>query len=121
MRTGTRWKCWLSQTVDGALRRLFKTCIGDQTSGFRVYQAEALRGLRFASDGFAFLLEILTLARARGYRVVEHPVTFRYRRRGRSKFVLGSMALSYLGFFARSSRPASRAPAAGGPAGRVDR
>jgi dolichol-phosphate mannosyltransferase len=102
------WKRLLSRSVNELIRRLFATGVRDQTSGFRAYRAPALRGLAFANDGFAFLPEILTLATARGYRVVEEPITFVFRKHGESKMRISPTAASYAAYFAVHWRRAGR-------------
>jgi len=92
------WKGLLSRSVNEVIRRLFATGVRDQTSGFRVYRAAALRSLAFANDGFAFLPEILTLATRQGYRVVEEPITFTFRKRGESKMRISPTAVSYIAY-----------------------
>ncbi len=62
-----RWKSVLSRSVNTLVRQLFATSIRDQTSGFRIYKAGVIRDLKFRNDGFAFLPEILTLARGGGH------------------------------------------------------
>lgn len=104
-----RWKLMLSGAMNLAIQGLFHTGIRDQTSGFRVYRARVLRDLRFSNNGYAFLPELLTLATAHGYRATECPITFRYRRFGRSKMYIGPTAVSYLGYFAGYWRHALRA------------
>jgi dolichol-phosphate mannosyltransferase len=102
------WKRLLSRSVNVLIRRLFATGVRDQTSGFRVYRAAALRSLAFANDGFAFLPEILTLASARGYRVVEEPITFVFRKHGESKMRISPTAASYAAYLAAHWRRAGR-------------
>jgi dolichol-phosphate mannosyltransferase len=60
----------------------------DCTSGFRCWRREALERLpldRIASDGYAFLVEILWEAARAGCRIAEVPITFVERRQGASK------------------------------------
>lgn len=72
---------WYVRTVTG-LR------IADCTSGFRCWRADALRRIPLsgiASDGYAFLVELLWHAAAARLRIVEVPITFVERRLGASK------------------------------------
>ena len=60
----------------------------DCTSGFRCWRREALERVpldRIASNGYAFLVELVWEAVAGGCRVVEVPITFVERRLGASK------------------------------------
>ncbi len=67
----------------------------DCTTGFRCWRREALAGIPLEgliSDGYAFLVEQLFLARQSGCRVREVPIIFVERREGASK-VSGSVLL----------------------------
>jgi len=60
----------------------------DPTGGFRAFRASTLRSLDLAairSRGFAFQVEVLARAHARGLRIREVPITFRERLHGTSK------------------------------------
>jgi hypothetical protein len=60
----------------------------DVTAGFRLYRREALSSLpldQIVSSGYSFLIEMLYLVEARGWRVVEVPILFRDRVMGVSK------------------------------------
>lgn len=96
-----RWKAALSRSLNPVMRRLFRVPVRDLTSGFRIYRAESLRSLSFASNNFAFLPELLMEAAARGLRVGEEPIRFTYRIHGRSKMRLWKTSRSYLGLFLR--------------------
>ncbi len=75
----------LSRRIGGrVISRATKVMLGlnvsDTQCGFKAFRAEAAQQL-FGSqrvDGFAFDAEILYLARRRGLRVIERPVTWRY-------------------------------------------
>lgn len=60
----------------------------DCTSGYRCWRREALARLplrRFASDGYAFLVEMLYEAMGAGCRIGEEPIIYVERREGQSK------------------------------------
>jgi apolipoprotein N-acyltransferase len=62
--------------------------IHDATSGYRVYRRELLERLLqtpFATDGYAFQIELVMRADRLGYDVGEVPITFREREHGVSK------------------------------------
>jgi glycosyltransferase involved in cell wall biosynthesis len=72
---------WLAHTMLGLKAR-------DCTSGFRCYRTSFLReidleGIR--TDGYSVLMELLFLCEARGAKVVEIPIVFHNRKRGKSK------------------------------------
>lgn len=95
--TGTpAWKRALSWTLNLVMRALFGVDAIDKTSGFRVYRADSLRRIRFENDNFAFLPEMLIVARSAGMKVVEVPIHFIFRRDGVSKMRLLPTSLSYL-------------------------
>jgi dolichol-phosphate mannosyltransferase len=62
--------------------------VRDLTSGFKCFRAEVLRAIDLPTvraQGYAFQVELTNRAIRAGFRVVEVPITFRDRRRGRSK------------------------------------
>jgi dolichol-phosphate mannosyltransferase len=95
------WKRLLSNTGNRIMRRLLRAPVDDQTSGFRVYRPEVLRAVTFTNNGFAFLPEILIGAHSLGFRIVEIPIRFIYRKQGQSKMRILPTALSYFSLFRR--------------------
>ena len=91
-----RWKRMLSGTINAWMRVLFGLPVRDQTSGFRVYRADALRTLSFRNDQFAFLPEMIIRAHTTGLRIIEEPIHFIYRREGASKMKFWATSRSYL-------------------------
>jgi dolichol-phosphate mannosyltransferase len=78
----------LSAFANRYIRGITGLRIADCTSGFRCWRREALERLpfdRIASDGYAFLVELIWEAAAGGCRVSEIPITFVERRLGASK------------------------------------
>jgi|YNPNPStandDraft_1061719.scaffolds.fasta_scaffold01619_7 dolichol-phosphate mannosyltransferase len=60
----------------------------DCTAGFRCYKAKVLRAIALEtifSNGYSFLVEMITRCERRGFRVGELPIIFDNRRLGRSK------------------------------------
>lgn len=95
--TGTpAWKRMLSGTLNFVMQTLFGGALRDKTSGFRVYRAAVLRDIRHEQNDFSFLPEIAIRAHKAGYRIVEEPIHFIYRREGESKMRLWATSLSYL-------------------------
>jgi dolichol-phosphate mannosyltransferase len=88
-------------SVNRLLRQFFRLPIRDVSSGYRIYCASALRRIRFESEGYAFLPEIVVLAFKHRMRVTEVPITFTQRRQGQSKLYLVETGRSYLHLFAR--------------------
>ncbi len=71
----------VSYTVDGWAR------IKDVTSGFRAYERRVFGEIASQSnlDGFEFQVEALYLVKRLGIKVIEVPITFINRKRGKSK------------------------------------
>ncbi len=72
----------------------------DATAGFRAFRADALRRLpyrRAEASGYGFQVEMAWRAHREGFAIVEVPITFRDRTRGKSKMgpfiVVEAMAL----------------------------
>jgi dolichol-phosphate mannosyltransferase len=62
--------------------------VRDLTGGFKCFRAEVLEAIDLPSveaHGYAFQVELTNRAIRRGFRVVEVPITFRDRVRGKSK------------------------------------
>jgi dolichol-phosphate mannosyltransferase len=78
----------LSAFANRYIRAITGLRMRDCTSGFRCWRREALERLpldRIASNGYAFLVELVWEAVASGCRVGEVPITFVERRQGASK------------------------------------
>ena len=102
---GGRIENWAPRRVllSGFANRYVRAITGldthDNTSGFRCWRHEALARIpldRIASDGYAFLVELVWEATAAGCRVREVPITFVERRQGASKLSGGVMMESAL-------------------------
>jgi dolichol-phosphate mannosyltransferase len=75
----------------------------DLTSGYRCYSRDAATVVQAsASDGYAFQVEALYLAKKRALRIVEVPIAFENRTVGKSKLRAGEFA-KFLGTLARLS------------------
>lgn len=78
----------LSRWGSAYARRMLRLDTCDATAGYRVFRAEALRRIRLDdvhTRGYGFQVDMLWHAREAGLTVVEVPVTFIERLRGRSK------------------------------------
>jgi dolichol-phosphate mannosyltransferase len=78
----------LSRGANTYTRIAMGTPVRDMTGGFRAYRASALRALdlhEVSSQGYCFQVDLAWRALRRGQRVVEVPITFVERERGRSK------------------------------------
>ena len=69
-------------------RKMIGTGVHDCTSGYRCYSTEALNVMRFDelhSDGYAFLIEVLSQLSRAGISIAEVPITYTDRQHGASK------------------------------------
>jgi dolichol-phosphate mannosyltransferase len=81
----------LSSFANRYVRAITALEVSDCTTGFRCWRREALARVPLEgliSDGYAFLIEQLHLARRMGCRIREIPIIFMERREGASKISL---------------------------------
>lgn len=85
------WNWWRKLMSNGAMwisRLLLGLKTRDITAGFRCFRAEVLRKInlgKIKSNGYAFQEEMLFRAEKFGFKIVEIPVTFTDRQKGKSK------------------------------------
>jgi len=72
-----------------AVQRLMVPGINDTQCGFKMFSASAVEAIfpGVTVDGWAFDIEVLSIARARGLRIVEVPIEWHYRRESRLSLV----------------------------------
>jgi dolichol-phosphate mannosyltransferase len=83
-----RRRMWLSKAGSAYSRWMLALPVRDATAGYRVFRADALRALHLEqvhTRGYGFQVDMLWHAVLNGLSVVEVPVTFVERERGRSK------------------------------------
>lgn len=90
----------LSKWGNTYTRAALRLSVNDCTSGYRAYRADALRSIEpttTQAEGYAFLTELVRRLDHTGHTIVETPIIFRDRERGKSKMsgriVLESMWL----------------------------
>jgi dolichol-phosphate mannosyltransferase len=87
-----RWhRRWLSTASRMYVRCLLGSAVADCTSGFRCFERRALEAIdprTLASEGPAIVEEVLFRAQRRALRIVEIPIAFQDRKRGKSKLGL---------------------------------
>jgi len=79
---------FLSRNGNRYARFMLGLAVADITGGFRLYRSDLLRRLQpetCRASGYAFQVEMIRRAAAAGARIVEVPISFRDRSRGRSK------------------------------------
>lgn len=113
-----RRRVWLSKTGSTYSRWMLGLPVKDATAGYRVYRADALRALHLEdvhTKGYGFQVDMTWHAVMAGLRVVEAPVTFVERERGRSKMsaaiVFEAMGRVTAWGIARRFRPTRQATA----------
>jgi len=82
----------LSRAANGYARWILRLPVADLTAGYRVYRAQALRGLDLASarsHGYYFQVEMTVRVVDAGGSVAEVPIVFAEREAGASKMTFG--------------------------------
>jgi dolichol-phosphate mannosyltransferase len=82
------WRRFVSRAGSLYAQVLLATSVRDLTGGFKCYRREVLEAIDLdavSSRGYAFQIETTFRALRQGFRVVEVPITFVDRARGRSK------------------------------------
>ena len=82
----------LSSLANYGIRAVVGLKVKDATTGFKAFRADALNALNFDEfrcKGFGFQAEVAYACQRRGYRIVEHPITFYDRAHGESKLSMG--------------------------------
>jgi dolichol-phosphate mannosyltransferase len=82
----------ISRTGNLYSRLMLRSRIRDITAGYRAYRVPVLASLDLngvSSQGYCFQVELAWTIEKRGFRVVEHPITFVERTEGTSKMHLG--------------------------------
>jgi dolichol-phosphate mannosyltransferase len=94
------WRRVLSRVANRYAAAMLRLGVRDATSGFRVFKASTLAAIdleEIRADGYVFQIEMVRLIDERGGRIIEAPITFTDRARGRSKMsgriVVEAMAL----------------------------
>jgi glycosyltransferase involved in cell wall biosynthesis len=78
-----------------AVQRLTVPGINDTQCGFKMFSASAVQAIfpRVTVDGWAFDIEVLSIARARGMRIVEVPIEWHYRRASQLNLISDGAAM----------------------------
>lgn len=78
----------LSKYANIFARFVIRSDIKDLTTGFRIYTNKLINNIDFmniTSNGYSFLVEIISKIPSKDYRIVEFPIVFVNRERGKSK------------------------------------
>jgi dolichol-phosphate mannosyltransferase len=93
---GSRLRLVLSRTASSLYQFLIGQDVYTFTCLFRAYRREAIAGIRFRTNGFAAVAEIMLRAMLAGHRVREVPMQLGERRFGESKLKIGNAIASHL-------------------------
>lgn len=93
----------LSRMVSGIYKLLIGQDVYTFTCLFRAYRRDALQRIRFRSNGFAAVAEIMLRAMLAGYRVKELPMRLEKRRYGESKLKVGDAIVAHLRLLAMTA------------------
>lgn len=91
----------LSRVLNAFFARGLSVPIRDLSSGFRLYEASALRAQELVGRDFDILAEIVVRGFAEGCRVLEVPFAYNPRRHGRSTARVIPFGIAYLRTFGR--------------------
>ena len=90
----------LSRAVSGLYKMLIGQDVHTFTCLYRAYRRDALQRIRFRSNGFAAVAEIMLRGMLAGYRVRELPMRLEPRRFGESKLKIGDAIMAHTGLLA---------------------
>jgi dolichol-phosphate mannosyltransferase len=93
----------LSRMVSGIYKLLIGQDVYTFTCLFRAYRRESLQRIRFRSNGFAAVAEIMLRAMLTGLRVREVPMRLEKRRYGESKLKVGDAVVAHLRLLAMTA------------------
>lgn len=82
------YRKYLSKFANLFAKFATKSPINDLTTGFRVYSKNLVTSIDFNSinsTGYSFLVEIITKIPNQNFKIIEHPITFVDREKGKSK------------------------------------
>jgi dolichyl-phosphate beta-glucosyltransferase len=85
----------MGRLFNGVVQRLALPGIEDSQCGFKMFTADAVRSIfpLVTIDGWAFDVEVLTIARERRLRVVEVPIEWHYRSESQVSMVRDSLGM----------------------------
>ena len=93
---GSRFRLQLSRMVSGIYKLLIGQDIYTFTCLFRAYRTDAIRRIRFRSNGFAAVAEIMLRAMLSGFEVKEVPMRLESRQFGESKLKVGDAIVAHV-------------------------
>ena len=94
----------LSRGVSWCYRLVTRSDHYTYTALFRAYRREVIENVKFESNGFPAVTELLIRAIAKGYRLVEVPMPLIPRERGESKMSFGTAIRGHLKLLAQAPK-----------------
>ncbi len=92
---GSRIRIQLSRMVSALYKILIGQDVYTFTCLFRAYRRESIQNIRFRSNGFAAVAEMMLRAMLAGYRVAEVPMRLESRRFGESKLKVSDAIVAH--------------------------
>ena len=97
MENGPFVKTIIMRIVNLYFRYIAKLPTSDATNGFRIFSKKTLSDINIKTKkGFTYSLEYLIKGHKKGYKICEFPALWKERKKGQSRFRIGSWALEYL-------------------------
>ena len=93
---GSSIRLWLSRMVSGTYKLMIGQDVYTFTCLFRAYRTDTVRRLRFRSNGFAAVAEIMLRSILSGQVVREVPMRLESRRFGESKLKVGDAIMAHV-------------------------
>jgi dolichol-phosphate mannosyltransferase len=91
-----KYRLFLSKSISRIYGAILKQKIYTYTALFRGYKKDVIKNVRFKSDNFIAVAELLVFAVKKGYRVKEFPTTIYSRKFGTSKMKLADTIIRHL-------------------------
>ena len=90
------YRHWMGRLFNGLVRLGTLGGISDTQCGFKMFSREAVERVfpRTTIDGWAFDIEVLSIARRQGLRIVEVPIEWHYREHSRVSLVRDSFRMA---------------------------
>jgi dolichol-phosphate mannosyltransferase len=92
---GSRIRIQLSRMVSALYKLLIGQDVYTFTCLFRAYRRDSIQGIRFRSNGFSAVAEMMLRAMLAGYRVAEVPMRLESRRFGESKLKVSDAIVAH--------------------------
>ena len=97
MENGPFVKTIIMRIVNLYFRYIAKLPTSDATNGFRIFSKKTLSDINIKTKkGFTYSLEYSIKGHKKGYKICEFPALWKERKKGQSRFRIGSWALEYL-------------------------